>query len=86
MENIHAIQNLGIDTTTWGPMLAHLICKKLDPETVVDFRETRKAPREIPTLQELMNFIENKFISLESLSKKEKDAATAHEIPFLSIE
>lgn len=78
MENIHAIQNLGIDTSTWGPALVHLICKKFDPETLADYKETRKSPRELPALQELMDFLEAKFIALEPLSQTERVTSTTY--------
>ncbi|KAL0829413.1 hypothetical protein ABMA28_004186 [Loxostege sticticalis] len=74
MECIHAIHNLGVDTTSWDPLIVHLICKKLDAETYIDYKESRKSLRELPSFEELMNFIESKFTALEPLSKKEKDA------------
>ncbi|XP_063830297.1 uncharacterized protein LOC135079574 [Ostrinia nubilalis] len=73
MESIHAIHNLGVDTTSWDPLLVHLICKKLDTETYTDYKESRKTPRELPSFEELMNFIESKFTALEPLSKRERD-------------
>lgn len=36
MECIHAIDNLGIDTTTWDPILVHILSKKLDIERTTD--------------------------------------------------
>lgn len=73
MECIHFIYNLGVDTTSWDPLIVHLICKKLDPKTYHDYKESRKSPRELPAFEELMNFVESKFTALEPLSKKDKD-------------
>ncbi|KAL0831490.1 hypothetical protein ABMA28_002287 [Loxostege sticticalis] len=77
MECIHAIHNLGIDTTTWDPILVHLVGKKLDPDTFTDYKESRKKPRELPSFDELMAFIENKFIALEPLQKRERESSTS---------
>lgn len=72
-ECIHAIQNLGIDTSTWDPLLVHLIAKKLDRETYSDYKEARKSPRDLPSLSELMDFLEGKFNALEPIHMKERD-------------
>ncbi|KAJ0172877.1 hypothetical protein K1T71_011053 [Dendrolimus kikuchii] len=71
-ESIHGIQNLGIDTSTWDTILVHLICKKLDQATYDDYKVARKSPRELPTLAELMDFLESKFIALEPLRQRER--------------
>ncbi|XP_047028789.1 uncharacterized protein LOC124636671 [Helicoverpa zea] len=73
MESIHAIHNLGVDTTSWDPLIVHLICKKLDPETYSDYKQSRKSPRELPSFEELMKFIESKFTALEPLTKKDTE-------------
>ncbi|KOB73159.1 Uncharacterized protein OBRU01_08821, partial [Operophtera brumata] len=72
-ECIHAIHNLGVDTPAWDPLIVHLLCKKLDPVTYTDFKESRKAPRELATFEEFMTFLENKFMALEPVYRKEKE-------------
>ncbi|XP_073950917.1 uncharacterized protein [Choristoneura fumiferana] len=72
MECIYAIHNLGIDTTTWDPLLVHLIAKKLDNDTYKDYKEARKSPRDLPSFDELMQFIESKFTALEPINKRDK--------------
>lgn len=74
MECIHAIHNLGVDTTTWDPIIVHLLMKKLDPDTRTDYMESRAKPRELPSFDELMTFLDGKFTALEPMSKKEKDS------------
>lgn len=69
-ETINAIQNLGVDIATWGPLLVHLIIKKLDFETLRDYQEARKFPRELATFRELMDFLETKFTALEPINRK----------------
>ncbi|CAG9133832.1 unnamed protein product [Plutella xylostella] len=73
MECIHAIHNLGVDTSTWDPLLVHLISKKLDVQTYTDYKESRKSPRELPSLGEFMTFLECKFTALEPVQRKERE-------------
>lgn len=72
MECIHAIQDLGIDTSTWDPLLVHLVAKMLDIETYRDHKEARKSPRDLPSLSELMTFLESKFYALEPINKRDR--------------
>lgn len=76
LESIHAIQNLGVDTSTWDPLLVHLMSKKLDQVTYSDYKESRKSPRELPKLSELLSFLESKFIALEPLYKRDRDPSS----------
>lgn len=75
-ECINAIHNLGVDTTTWDPLLVHLLTKKLDSDTYSAYKEARKSPRDLAGLDELMTFLEGKFIALEPLHKREKESST----------
>lgn len=72
-ECIHAIHNLGVDTNTWDPILVHLLTKKLDRDTYSAYKEARKSPRDLASLDELMSFLESKFMALEPIHKREKD-------------
>ncbi|XP_026324392.1 uncharacterized protein LOC113233481 [Hyposmocoma kahamanoa] len=74
MECIHGIYNMGIDTSSWDPVFVHLIAKKLDTVTFSDYMEARKSPRDVPDLDEFMEFLEAKFIALEPMNKKEKES------------
>ncbi|KAJ8704281.1 hypothetical protein PYW08_013005 [Mythimna loreyi] len=60
-ECLHAIQNMGVDITTWDPLLVLLLGQKLDSETFAEYIESVKNPRELPNLQEFLGFLENKF-------------------------
>ncbi|XP_048479080.1 uncharacterized protein LOC125488978 [Plutella xylostella] len=81
-ECIYAIRNLGVDTTTWDPLLVHLLVKKLDSQTYTEYMESRSAPRDLPTFDELMLFLEAKFTALEPLSRGEKaDIAVTNKQP-----
>lgn len=80
-ECISAVHNLGVDTSTWGPFLVHLLSKKLDQETCSDFKESRKAPRELPTLEEFMGFLEMKFTALEPVVQRRDREAIVSATP-----
>lgn len=81
MEVIHAINNLGVDTMNWDPILVHILCEKLDTQTYTDYMEYRKSPRQLAKLQEFMDFLEGKFTALEPVTKKKPDNMTLHK-PF----
>lgn len=75
-ECIYAIRNLGIDTTSWDPLLVHLLTKKLDSVTYSDYMEARESPRELPTFDEFMLFLEAKFTALEPINRKDRNELT----------
>lgn len=75
LETLNAVKNLGVDITTWDPILVHLLSQKLDSETYNDYLESLKQPRELPVLQELLEFLESRFTNLETSSRRKQDAA-----------
>ncbi|KAF9417531.1 hypothetical protein HW555_005361, partial [Spodoptera exigua] len=74
LETLNAVKNLGVDITTWDPILVHLLSQKLDSETYNDYLESLKQPRELPILQELLEFLESRFTNLETSSRRKQDA------------
>ncbi|CAK1603715.1 unnamed protein product [Parnassius mnemosyne] len=78
MECIHGVFNMGIDTSSWDPILVHLVAKKLDTTTYSDYMESRKAPRELPDLDKFMAFMEAKFTALEPMNRKEQIVETSN--------
>lgn len=69
-ECLFAINNLGADTTNWDPLIVFILSQKLDVDTHKDYVDSLKNPRELPVLEEFLEFLENKFISLESARRK----------------
>lgn len=67
-ESVNAI-NLGVDVSSWDPFLVRILVEKLDSETNDDYMDSLKSPRELPVLREFLQFLENKFMSLE-ISRK----------------
>lgn len=69
-ECLHAIEKLGVDISTWDPIIVHLLSQKLDSDTHNDYVESLQAPRELPTLSDFLKFLETKFTSLEAFRRK----------------
>ncbi|KAH9643024.1 hypothetical protein HF086_013585 [Spodoptera exigua] len=54
------------DKLSWDPLVVHILMQKLDADTCQSFKESMEKPREMPSLNELLKFIETKFMSMES--------------------
>ncbi|XP_031346826.1 uncharacterized protein LOC116173472 [Photinus pyralis] len=67
------INNIGHDTTSWGPIITKLISRKWDTETNRIFEQSLKNPTETPALEEVMEFMKSRFQSLEALAMKRGD-------------
>lgn len=70
-ECLHAIKNLEVDITTWDPIIVHILSQKLDSETHTEYIQSLKSPRELPILQEFLDYLESKFTSMESARRKQ---------------
>lgn len=75
-ECLNAIKNLGVDISSWDPILVHLLLQKLDTDTYNDYIESLKQPRELPSLTDFLQFLEAKFTSLESSRRKQERPIT----------
>lgn len=73
-ETVQAIHNLGVDTSTWDPILVHIMTEKMDPETYTAYMDARENKRDLPSFDELITILENKFTALEPLMKRGKQA------------
>ncbi|XP_048481700.1 uncharacterized protein LOC119691997 [Plutella xylostella] len=67
LEALNALKNIGLDTSTWDPIVVHLLSQKLDAATYNDYVQGLQKPREFPVLKELLNFLESKFMALETV-------------------
>lgn len=70
-ECLNAVKNLGIDIATWDPFIVHVLALKLDHQTHLDYTDSLKNPRDLPTLSDFLGFLENKFTSLEASRRKQ---------------
>ncbi|XP_075157733.1 uncharacterized protein LOC142231000 [Haematobia irritans] len=67
-ECISSLQNLGLDTRTWDPILIHLLVQKLDLQSRRDWEQSLKSSTELPSISELFSFLERTFRTLESMT------------------
>lgn len=66
-ECLSSLKNLGVSTSSWDPLLIHIIAQKLDFQTRKDWEQSLKSSTEIPTRMEMFEFLERTFRTLESL-------------------
>ncbi|CAF4958511.1 unnamed protein product [Pieris macdunnoughi] len=71
-ESINAIENLGINVSSWDPFLVCILSQKLDADTYNEYIQSLKSPRELPVLQDFLQFLETKF-TLETSRKKQEN-------------
>lgn len=69
-ECLMGLKNLGIQIDTWDPILIHILTKKLDKNTHTLYEQSLIAPRELNSLQGLLEFLETRFQSLETIGAK----------------
>jgi hypothetical protein len=78
-ECLNAIKNLGVDISSWDPILVYLLTQKLDTESYTDYMESVKNPRGLPVLKELLEFLELKFTTLEA-SRRKQDSSVKNQV------
>ncbi|CAH0558604.1 unnamed protein product [Brassicogethes aeneus] len=65
-ECLKAIDNLGISTEPWGPLIGRIISRKWDEETNRLYEQSLENPTQVQTLASIMSFLERRFQSLEA--------------------
>lgn len=71
-ECLMGLQNLGVDTTNWDPLLFHFLSRKLDQTTHGLYEQSLSQPKKLPKLKDFLIFIETRFQSLEALGGKNR--------------
>lgn len=69
LTNMRGINALEINTEHWDPIIVHLVTSKLDVKTHTEWELTTK-PNVLPTLQELLDFLQKRSQSLEAIENK----------------
>lgn len=69
-ECLNGLENINVDIPVWGPLIVYLLSSKLDDITYSDYLKIMKHPRELPNLEEFMEFLELQFMTLESSRTK----------------
>lgn len=70
-ECLRAIENLNVATENWDALLTHILVKKLDNETRKSYECQLKKPKEPQSMNELLKFIESRFMALETYESTE---------------
>ncbi|XP_055588738.1 uncharacterized protein LOC129741063 [Uranotaenia lowii] len=65
-KNLQMLDKIGENTESWSTLLAHMICMRLDPVTLRQW-ETHHNSKEVPTYFNLMNFLRDQCLVLQSL-------------------
>lgn len=67
-EGLAALNNMGFDTTSWGPIIVHLTTKALDTESRNLFEQGLKEPNKMPSLTILLEFLQRRYQALDVLT------------------
>ena len=71
-ETLSALKALGVDIESWDPLILHILIKKLDKGTHMQYEQSLEKPRELPTLKHFLGFLETKFQSLEAVGHRDR--------------
>lgn len=78
-ECITAISNLEVSTKDWDPLVVHILLKKLNKDTILDYESKLVNVRELQKLSEFLKYIENRFLALLSTENSEKSGEKSYE-------
>ncbi|XP_037929405.1 uncharacterized protein LOC119663875 [Teleopsis dalmanni] len=73
-ECLLALNNLGVQTTFWDPILLQVLIKKLDRMMLIRYEQSLAKPKEIQNIQEFLAFLERQFQLMEVVEQKKKVA------------
>lgn len=59
--SIHGLRSYNFHADTWHPIIVNCVTRKLDEESRQKFEEQRHSPRKMPTIPELMEFLDNRY-------------------------
>ncbi|XP_055605096.1 uncharacterized protein LOC129753320 [Uranotaenia lowii] len=65
-KNLQMLNKIGENTESWSTLMAHMVCMRLDPVTLRQW-ETHHNSKEVPTFSNLMNFLRDQCLVLQSL-------------------
>lgn len=75
-ECLLALNNIGIETKGWNPLLFQILIKKLDRSLHMRFEQSLSQPKELPSVEDLLSFLEFQFQTIESITHREKSVHT----------
>lgn len=71
-ESLMSIKSLGISISNWDPIICHILTKKLDSSTLVQYECQLANVREVQSLSEFLNYLENRFMALQAVGATEE--------------
>lgn len=71
-ECLLALNNIGVQTSSWDAILLHILQKKLDKDINLRFEQSLKNPKEVPTIDEFLSFLKTQFQQREVVGHKDK--------------
>ncbi|CAG9121000.1 unnamed protein product [Plutella xylostella] len=66
-DTLNGLKNLGVLTESWDVFIIHVVCSRLDSESRKSWEVKISTSNELPTLNELMQYLEARYRSLEFL-------------------
>jgi hypothetical protein len=67
-ETLNALNNIGVSTSNWDPLVTHIIVAKFDTDSHRLWEQQLGGSRNIPTITQLSNFMEIRFRTLEAVT------------------
>lgn len=83
--HIKALEAIGYDPMNWGPMLLHIISIKLDGATLREW-ESRAPKTEVPKIDELIQFLRDRFQILESIESAQNINKADKQVRAMTLE
>lgn len=69
-DSLNGLRTLDVPTAGWDPIVVHLLIEKLPVETHALWEASQMLNNELPTLANLILFLENRFRTLEAIAEK----------------
>ncbi|XP_047027518.1 uncharacterized protein LOC124635626 [Helicoverpa zea] len=73
-ECLNGLGNMGVEVSSWGPMIVYMMSQKLDPTTLNEYTKETQNNRELPDLDEFLKFLELSFLAHETAKSCLKDS------------
>ncbi|KAJ8963040.1 hypothetical protein NQ314_005595 [Rhamnusium bicolor] len=76
-QNTESLKNLQVPVESWNLILVYILSQKLDFHTRKAY-ELERGPAQLPTLENLLKFVEKRCLATDNLSSPEIKRKTAH--------
>lgn len=70
IESVQSLRNIGVDTGNWDVLLNYLVIQRLTTESHLLWEQSLESSRDLPTFEQLKDFLENRYRALELTSSK----------------